>query len=262
MIGLADVLWMEILKVRRTKVFPVTLIFFVFIGIMMGMLMYLSLNPGIASRSSVITAKMSFLPGSDWKAFFELLFQINLTIGVIGSGIITSWSFGREFSDRVVKDLLALPVSRASIIVAKLIVLLVWTVLLLLTSLLAAIITGLLIKLPGIAEISFQQLILKYLVCVILNALLITPVALIASIGRGYILPIGFVIFIMISTQLLFLGLPALSYWFPWALPALYSGVAGEAIPPPGLTSYIIYTFTVILGLFGTIAWWQYADHK
>ncbi|MDX2414560.1 MAG: ABC transporter permease [Bacteroidales bacterium] len=256
------VLWMEILKVKRTKVFPATILFFIFIGIMMGLLMYLSLHPGIASRSAAINAKMSFLSGSDWKAFFDLLLQINLILGVIGGGIITAWCFGREFSDRVIKDLLALPVSRASIIIAKLIVLFVWTVILVLVALLSGIITGLFIGLPGLEDISIARLILKYIICAVLNAFLITPVAFIASVGRGYILPIAFVILIMILTQLLFLGVPAFSYWFPWALPALYSGVAGEAIPAPGIISYLIYMFTVLLGLFATIYWWRFADQK
>ena len=100
-------LWVEFLKVRRTKILPVSFFFFMFIGVMMGMLLFLSMHPELASRSSTISMKTSFLGGSDWNAFYELLIQIILTVGVIGFGFITSWSFGREFSDRAIKDLLA-----------------------------------------------------------------------------------------------------------------------------------------------------------
>ena len=75
-------------------------------------------------------------------------------------------------------------------------------------------------------------------------------------------LPISFVILVLILTQLLFVGLPGLTPWFPWALPALYSGVAGVAIPSAGFPSYLLYMVIVVAGLFGTTAWWRFADHK
>ncbi len=258
----SQVLWMELLKVRRTKILPVSMAFFAFIGIMMGMMMFLALNPGLAERSAIASTKMAFVESADWKAFFDLLMQINLVLGVIGSGIITAWCFGREFADRVAKDLLALPVSRSSIILSKLLILFIWSLILMIIALLSAIITGLIIHLPGLQELQLGSIILKYLVCAVLNTLLITPIAFIASVGRGYILPIGVVIFILILTQLVFLGIPAFSPWFPWALPALYSGVAGELSPAPGLVSYIIYLATVLGGVLATIYWWKNADQK
>lgn len=252
----------EILKVLRSRIFPVSIWFFLFIGIMMGLLMYVSRHPEIAGRSSTISAKTSFLEGNDWPAFFDLMIQMVLTIGVIGSGIVTGWMFGREFSDRVVKDLLALPVHRSLIVLSKLVLLQAWAILLSLAMLASAMLTGLLTGLEGWDTSLFRSFLADYLVCTLLNALLITPVAFIASAGRGYLLPISFVILIMIFTQILFVGLPAATPWFPWALPALFSGVAGESLPAPGLLSYLIYSVTVIAGLAGTIAWWRYADHK
>jgi len=256
------VVWVEILKVRRAKIFPISLYFFLFIGIMMGMLMFVAMHPEIASRSSTIKMKTSFLGGSDWKSYYALLMQLILVIPVIGSGIITSWCFGREFSDRVLKDILALPVRRSSIVLSKLIVLFFWSLLLSVVMLVASLLTGLAIGLPGEAAGALWPFLSMYMLCTILNTLLITPVAFIASAGRGYMLPISFVILIMILTQLLFVGLPALAFWFPWALPALFSGVAGETVPAPGLFSYLLYGLTVLAGLFGTMAWWRYADHK
>jgi ABC-2 type transport system permease protein len=190
------------------------------------------------------------------------LIQLVLTIGVIGSGFVTSWCFGREFSDRVIKDILALPVRRSTIVVSKLIVLLAWSIILSITVLVAALLTGLATGIPEWTADKFIVFLKLYLGCTLLNSFLLTPVAFVASAGRGYMLPIGFVILIMILTQLLFLGLPGLSFWFPWALPALFSGVAGVAIPSPGFFSYLIFIITVLAGLFGTMAWWRFADQK
>ncbi len=255
-------LGVEILKVRRSRILPISTGFFIFIGVMMGLIMFLSAHPEIAARSSTIRMKTSFLGGSDWKAFYDLLIQLNLTIGVIGSGFITSWVFGREFSDRTVKDILALPVRRSTIVAAKLMVLLVWSIMLSFTVLVAALLTGVATGIPDWTSSEFLPFLKLYLVLTLLNSLLITPVAFVASAGRGYMLPISFVILIMILTQLLFLGLPGLSFWFPWALPALISGVAGVSIPSPGLLSYLIYLITVLAGVFGAMAWWRFADHK
>ncbi|MDX2431805.1 MAG: ABC transporter permease [Bacteroides sp.] len=255
-------LWVEMLKVRRTKILLISIAFFTFIGIMMGMFMFLASHPEIANRSSTLSMKTSFIGGTDWKAFYDLLIQIILTVGVIGSGFITSWVFGREFSDRAIKDILALPVRRSTIVVSKLIILLVWSILLSLTVLVAAMLTGLITGIPGWSSPEFFSFLKLYLLCALLNSLLITPIALVASIGKGYMLPISFMILILILTQLMFVGLPALSIWFPWALPALFSGVAGEAVPSPGVVSYALYFLTVLAGIFGTMAWWRFADHK
>jgi ABC-2 type transport system permease protein len=255
-------LWVEGLKVRKSKIFMISIYFFIFIGVMMGLLMYLAIHPEIASRSSTIRMKTSFLGGSDWKALYDLMIQLILTIGVIGSGVVTAWVFGREFSDRAIKDILALPVRRSTIVASKLIVLLAWSIVLSVTVLVAAMLTGLATGIPDWTAAEFFPFLKLYLVCTLLNSLLITPVAFVASAGRGFMLPISFVILIMILTQLLFIGLPGLSFWFPWALPALYSRVAGIAIPSPGFFSYFLYSLTVLAGLFGTMAWWRFADHK
>jgi ABC-2 type transport system permease protein len=255
-------LWMETLKVRRTKVFTGTIYFFIFMGIVMGLLMFAIMNPEIAGRSSTIKMKTSFLGAASWKAYYELLIQLVLTIGVIGSGIITSWAFGREFSDGTVKDLLALPVTRTTIVYSKMVILLAWSLLLMMIVLASSLATGLAVRLPGWSAADLYPFLKTYLICAALNSLLITPVAFVASAGRGYILPIGFVILVMILTQFLFMGIPSFAFWFPWALPALYGRVAGTGFPSPGPVSYLIYAFTVLAGLFGTIAWWKYADHK
>lgn len=256
------VLWTEILKIKRAKIFSISIYFFIFIGVMMGMLMFLSMHPEIASRSSTIKMKTSFLGGSDWKGFYELLIQIILSVGVIGSGIITSWGFGREFSDKVIKDLLALPVPRSTIVFSKLIILLIWSILLSIIVLVAAMLTGFAVRIPGWNTGDLFPFLRVYIICSVLNAMLITPVAFVASAGRGYILPISFVILILILTQLLAIGLPGLTFWFPWAFPALVSGAGGAALPSPGFFSYFIYSLIVLAGLFGTVAWWRYADHK
>jgi ABC-2 type transport system permease protein len=48
--------------------------------------------------------------------------------------------------------------------------------------------------------------------------------------------------------------------WFPWSIPALFSGAVGPRAEQLGLYSYIIITFTSIIGLAATFYWWRNAD--
>jgi len=117
-----------------------------------------------------------------------------------------------------------------------------------------------LVKLDGWTNQSILQFTSTFSVSSLLNILLFTPVSLITCISRGYLLPVGFIILTMIVTQLVGVGLTAISPYFPWTIPALISGVAGPGNPEANIFSWIILGATSLLGFAGTAAWWRYAD--
>ena len=59
---------------------------------------------------------------ADWPTYLDLLAQSIAVGGLILFSLIGSWVFGREFVDRTVKDLLALPTARSAIVAAKFLV--------------------------------------------------------------------------------------------------------------------------------------------
>ena len=62
-------------------------------------------------------------------------------------------------------------------------------------------------------------------------------------------------------TNFVAIGLPGLLPYFPWGIPALYSGISGiEALPRPGMVSFMIPAAVSVCGFIGTAAWWSYAD--
>jgi ABC-2 type transport system permease protein len=227
---------------------------------MTGLLIFVVKNPEFSSKLGIIGTKAAMLRfgKADWQTYFGFLNQIIAAIGLMGFGFVTSWVFGREYSDRTVKDLLALPVSRSFIVLSKFIVVVIWCILLSFILFAFGLIIGGVINISGwSSKIAFQSA-GKFTVTSLLTLLLCTPVAFFASYGRGYLLPMGFVILTLITAN--FTGLVGLGPYFPWAIPGIYSAPAGTEGMQLGAVSYIILLFTCILGLIGTLTWWRFAD--
>jgi ABC-2 type transport system permease protein len=48
--------------------------------------------------------------------------------------------------------------------------------------------------------------------------------------------------------------------YFPWSVPALYSGIAGRDLQQLGTTSYMLVAAAGLAGVLSTFAWWRLAD--
>ena len=259
--GFYAALYCELLKIRRSKVFLATIVFFVFISMMMGFLMLVAKHPEVAENSAILSTKASLIGTADWPSYFSLVLQLGLVLGVIGPGIVTVWVFGREYSDRVIKDILVLPVSRFKILSAKFVLVFLWSLLLLTVLYLTCIVSGFFVGLDGWEGNLFRLNFIAFFESALLMNLLVTPVALLTCVSRGYLLPFGFLILIMILTQFVFVGLEGLTPYFPWAIPALITGVAGPDSPHADIFSYSILALTTLAGFLGSAVWWRYADH-
>lgn len=259
--GVLIALHIEIIKTRKSKVFWITLIFFAFIAVMMGFLVFVSKHPEIAENSSVLSTKASLIADADWVSYMDLLIQLVLILGILGPGFVATWVFGREYSDRVLKDIMALPVSRFSIVAAKFIVIFIWSILLVIILLVIGITAGFFVNLERWTKDIFLNSIIVYAVTSFLTIILVTPIAFITCASRNYLLPFATLILILIVTQFSFVGFEGITPYFPWSVPALYSGIAGPGAPSERLISYFIVVLTSLAGYFGTSAWWRYADH-
>ncbi|MCX5780997.1 MAG: ABC transporter permease, partial [Firmicutes bacterium] len=245
--------WAESLKIRRSKMLWITILAFMFIPAMMGALMYVIKNPDMAYKFGMIGTKAAMIRfgEADWSTYLGLLTQVVAGIGLLGFGFLASWIFGREYSDRTAKDLLALPVSRALIVLSKFLALFIWCVFLAFILFAAGLLVGGIIQLAGWSSQIFLNNAYTYFMTSLLTIFLCTPVAFFASYGRGYLPPLGFVILTLILAQ--FVGLVGLGPYFPWAIPLLYTGAAGAESAALGTISYLILFLTSCLGLVATI---------
>lgn len=252
----------ECMKLRRSKIVWITFLLFIFIPSMMGLMFLVQKHPEIAAKLGIIGTKANMLRlgKGDWSTYLGFLIQGMAGIGLIGFGFVVSWIFGREYSDRTIKDILALPVSRSYIVLSKFIVLVLWCILLIMVYWASAIIFGIVIGISGWSYGVIIQYTNTYSATALLTLLLCTPVAFLACYSRGYLLPMGFVILTMILAN--FTGLVGFGPYFPWAIPGMLSVPSGTEGAQLGVASYVILLLTSILGFAGTLIWWHHADQK
>jgi ABC-2 type transport system permease protein len=258
--GIAPALWAETLKMRRSRVPLFTALGFSIAPLVGGLFMIILKDPEAARSMGLISAKAQLLAGTaDWPTFFSVLAQAVAVGGAILFAIVTSWVFGREFSDRTAKELLALPTSREAIVAAKFVVIGVWTFLLTIFIFVLGLLVGRLIVLPGWSEGLLQSASLDVIGSAVLTIALLPFVALLASIGRGYLPPFGWTILTVALAQIA--AITGWGDWFPWSVPALFSGAAGPRADLMGTHSYVLVVLASLAGLAATFYWWHNADH-
>ena len=188
-----------------------------------------------------------------------MLAQATAVGGAILFAIITAWVFGREFSDRTAKELLALPTSRETIITAKFILLVLWTFALTVLIFIIGLIVGNSVDIPGWSLELLQSSTVNVFGSALLTIAMLPYVALIASAGRGYMPAFGWAIFTVVLAQIA--AITGWGDWFPWSVPALFSGAAGPRADLLGAHSYVVVLLASGIGLIATFAWWRKADH-
>jgi len=236
----------------------ITLLAFLLIPLAGTLFMVILKNPEKAKTLGIISTKAQLLTGGtvSWESFLNFFSQAAIA-GMVISSFIAAWVFGREYINKTLKDLLALPTSRTTIVVAKFALITFWSFMFSLLAPLAGIFLGLIIKLPGWSYQLLLDSISRFIVVSLLAILLAWVVAFIANIGKSYFPALGFLIFMMVLAQIaVVLGW---GEYFPWAVPSLYSNVANSI--KLGVVSYVIVVLTGLLGVLGTILWWRYADH-
>jgi ABC-2 type transport system permease protein len=243
-----------------SKVPIITLLALLIIPFIGGFFMFILKDPVFAQKMGIISAKAQIVGTADWPTFLGLLSQALSIGGLMVFGFVTSWIFGREFSDRTIKDLLALPISRSVIVASKFIVVFAWCLMLAALVFALGLIVGYAVDIPGWSLELVLQGFSIFTLCTLLTILLATPVALFASIGRGYLSPLGFLIFTIVLAQIV--AATGYGQFFPWSIPAMASGVAGSESAEIGYISILIVIITSVLGFVSTTFWWRYADQN
>jgi len=253
---LADMIWIELRKVLRSRVPFFTAMGFLMMPLIGALLIFIYKDPQLARQLGLLGTKANLVVGSaDWSGYLTLMVEFTALGGFFFFCLAISWTFGREFTDGTLKDLLAVPVPRFEIVLAKFTVAALWCAALIVETYVVGLALGALIRLPGGSPAIILHGIGLLVVTAGMSILLVMPFGFFASLGRGYLLPIGIAILTMILGNLsMTLGW---GKYFPWAVPGLLLQEAH-----PGLFSYGLVIVTGLAGVAGTYLWWKYADQN
>jgi ABC-2 type transport system permease protein len=258
MTSLSDMIWVELRKAFRSRMPLWTALGSLFMPFGIAFLIFVSKNPEISRQLDLISAKANLMAyaATDWPTYLGLFGQLIAVGGFFLFILIISWVFGREFTDGTLKDLLAVPVQRSSILLAKFIVVAIWSAALAILIFVVGLVMGAVIKLPGgsMSVILQDSAVAVITACMVIGVVL--PFALFASMGRGYLLPIGAAVLTVMMTNVV--AIVGWGEYFPWAVPGLYAQGTNSLTP----ISYWIVLLTGLAGVIGTYLWWKYADQN
>lgn len=256
-------LWVEFRKAWRAKALWVSALAFAFITLICGLFMFILEDPERARSLGLLGAKAQLFGGSaDWPSFFNLMLVMVSVGGLVVFGLIFIWVFGREFSDKTIYDMLSLPTSRVTIVIAKIITAAYWSLALVVMAFLLMLGIGAALQLPGWSAATVLDGMRLLLLTGCLTVILCIPFGLVASFAHGYLPAVGCIFLIIMLDQIA----DRVGYgpYFPWDIPALYSGAAsaltGVTPTPLGAISYILVGLVSIISILATALWWKYAD--
>ncbi|WP_062305718.1 ABC transporter permease [Demequina subtropica] len=180
-----------------------------------------------ADAAGPAAAKLApYRDGTIGEAVTALSGQVVSVVALIGVGFAVAWLVGREWADRTLGSLFALPVTRGQIARAKLLVIAAWSAACI-TLAMALTAGALALADPG----SFTGAVAGQLARVWVAGLLMAALALgfgwVAVRFRGYLGAAGAIIAVTAASQILaMLGLGA---WVPYIAPAMWAGAGGPA---------------------------------
>lgn len=197
------------------------------------------------------------MQSSTWEAFLNnTFFMYSTVIGLMGFGILSSWAFGREYQDGTYKDILSLPIPRTKLVCAKFLAL---ELCFIGTTVIAIGVTfglGSCFGLTGFDLFLAGSVVKRLFTATLYNISLSFLYPFIAGIVRGVLAPVS-VSFGALIMAVVF-GSQPVGRYIPWSVPGIYLSDPQIVNSASRLSIFII----VIIGVYGTILWWNYADQK
>ena len=250
----------EFLKLRRSKVTWGTFAALSMGPLALALFMWIVREPGRAAQLGLLGTKAN-LSGlsATWPAYASFLTLIIGMGGMLLLSFIVAYVFGREYAEGTAKNLLALPVARHWIVLAKFVVAAAWWLVVVLAVVAEALVIGLALALPGFSTGVMASMVGHSLLAAGIAFLLVPVVAWITTLGRGYMPPLAFVL-VALSLGNVF-GKTGWAEWFPWSIIPLLIGAVGQPVAGLPAGSYAVLAVTFAAGVAATIAQVRWADN-
>lgn len=256
----AQVLVTELIKLRRSRMVWLSWLAFSAMPLAVGLFSWMVKEPDRASRMGLLGQKAQLASlHADWPSYFALLLQATGIGGMIMASVLASYVFGREYAEGTAKNMLTLPVERGWFVLAKLVVVLIWFALLMLSLIVEGGVVCALLGLPGYALATLLSGVADIWLAALVVWLLVPVVAWVALVGEGYLAPLGFTIFMLVLGNVL--GATGWGRWFPWSIAPLFAGVAGPRTETLAGSSLWVLAFVFAGGSIAAIRRLRNADN-
>ncbi|GGH41283.1 ABC transporter permease [Microbacterium album] len=164
-----------------------------------------------------------------WPGLLSVAAQITAAGGLVAFGVVLSWLFAREFADGTITGLFGLPVGRAAIAAAKLVVYAAWTVAVSFALVPVLVATGVASGF-GMPDAESWTGLARQVGLGILTAAIALPVAWVASVTRSLLGGVAATIGLVVIAQVGVLA--GDDGWMPLAAPALWAMSSGSGATP------------------------------
>ncbi|SFE44862.1 bacitracin transport system permease protein [Paenibacillus catalpae] len=243
---MVDLLSTELLKLKRSKMLVLSLAGAALAPFFVVLAFYIDL------------LKMSKTDNAIFEAlFYNTSMYTILLMAVPLYSVVIAYLFGREYIEDTLKNLLTIPVTRTSIILSKMLLLLLWIYLLTLEAWVVTFVFGLLLQFKGLTMDLMLDSLIEYMIGATLLAVLSTPIVLIVTIMKSYVPAIIASIAITLVNLLVFNSdYRALN---PWS--AVFD-IAHDSLSSvyPAAVTYSIIALTSITGLVITLIYFRKVD--
>ena len=256
----ARVLVTEFIKLRRSKVTWFSLAALSIGPLTIALFMWIVREPGRAAQLGLLGAKAN-LSGltATWSSYFSMLALVVGMGGMLLLAFIVAYIFGREYVEGTAKNLLALPVARHWFALAKLLAAAVWWAILVAAVVAETFVIGLAMALPGLSASQAARSVRDVALVAAVTFLLAPIVAWIATLGRGYLPPLGFALAMLVLGDVV--GKTGWGPWFPWSIVPVFVGSVGQRATALAPGSVVVVGLTFLAGIAATVAQLRYADN-
>ncbi|HDX9580439.1 TPA: ABC transporter permease [Bacillus pseudomycoides] len=243
---MVNLLYTELLKLKRSNMFLVSIIGAAVAPFMIILAFYIEMK-----------TKPSATPASFDVLFLNVNMYIIVFMGVLLYGVVTAYLFNREYTENTLKNLLTIPVSRFHFIMSKFILLFIWIMALTTFAWGLTLLFGLLGGFPGLSIPLAFQFLVKFLLGGGFLFILSSPTVLLTLVMKTYVPPI--ILTIVVAMVNVLTASSEHKDLFPWT--AALDIVNNELQPTyPPEYSYVIIAATAIIGFITTLLYFKKVD--
>jgi len=251
-VALLDLIYCELLKLKRSKMLPLSILGALATPIMMALE---ALQTHFKYPERIFTLN---------DIYDNSLLYAMLLMNIMVFAAITAYLFSREYTENTLKTILPVPIPRAGLVIGKFLTLFLWSIMLTIVtwtgSLILSGIYHVIFGLSGFYITIALQWLLKLLLGGVLMFLTISPYAFLAERSKGLVVP-------MITSAVMVMGSAALcnqdfGALYPWT--ATYFLVKGrmESTGYPISLAIAIIILVSVMGFYATFHYFKKEDLK